>query len=231
MTATLPRGFLGPHRRGQCGPGRRGCAVAGRRDAARCGGRRRRARGGFRGREGGRSARTVRTGGCKQRAITAMGWEGIRGVWVAQAAKRCLVVACRTPLSGLYPLDTVRTLVSICRQAEHAFDFKHHFNWMMQVWGGTEASAMPPPLHVAVGRASNAALQHPPHPLLPHQGLALTHHAHITSRHTSHHITRRTSHQPHPLRPPSTPRSCARPRATASGWAARRGWTRARRTR
>ncbi|KAG2497916.1 hypothetical protein HYH03_004180 [Edaphochlamys debaryana] len=35
-------------------------------------------------------------------------------------------------LRGRYPVDTVRTLVSIARQAERVFDFRHHFEWLMQ---------------------------------------------------------------------------------------------------
>ncbi|KXZ56864.1 hypothetical protein GPECTOR_1g78 [Gonium pectorale] len=35
-------------------------------------------------------------------------------------------------LRGKYPVATVRTLVSIARQAERVFDFRHHFEWLMQ---------------------------------------------------------------------------------------------------
>ncbi len=43
-------------------------------------------------------------------------------------------------LRGKYPVATVRTAVSICRQAEKVFDFKHHFEWLMQVRAGRVAS-------------------------------------------------------------------------------------------
>ncbi|PNW77193.1 hypothetical protein CHLRE_10g426292v5 [Chlamydomonas reinhardtii] len=35
-------------------------------------------------------------------------------------------------LRGKWPVETVRTLVSIARQAEKVFDFAHHFEWLMQ---------------------------------------------------------------------------------------------------
>ncbi|GLI68599.1 hypothetical protein VaNZ11_013069, partial [Volvox africanus] len=35
-------------------------------------------------------------------------------------------------LRGKNPVETVRTLVSIARQAEKVFDFRHHFEWLMQ---------------------------------------------------------------------------------------------------
>ena len=41
-------------------------------------------------------------------------------------------------LRGKYPVETVRTVLAICRQAELAFDHESHFDRMMaramQVW-------------------------------------------------------------------------------------------------
>ena len=34
-------------------------------------------------------------------------------------------------LRGKYPLDTVRTVLSICRQAELAFDYENHYDSMI----------------------------------------------------------------------------------------------------
>lgn len=34
-------------------------------------------------------------------------------------------------LRGKYPVDTVRTVLSICRQAELAFDYEQHFESMI----------------------------------------------------------------------------------------------------
>lgn len=36
-------------------------------------------------------------------------------------------------LRGSYPVETVRTLVRICKEAEEVFDHEQHFSYLMQV--------------------------------------------------------------------------------------------------
>jgi pyruvate kinase len=40
-------------------------------------------------------------------------------------------------LRGKYPVLTVKTILSICRQAEKVFDHDHHFDHLMRVSGPT----------------------------------------------------------------------------------------------